>query len=106
MQTATPITDSKDLSRKILMTDELTSPESLITSSVLLALAEDKLPSPLPICAACPAAVWHVSEPALRCYCRVMHVESWTSEEPVAVLACDGQVIAVQEQEAKSRGAM
>lgn len=90
------------------MDDELTSTDSPITSPVLLSLAEDKLPSPLPSCAACPAAVWHLSEPALRCYCRIMHVESWTSEEPsIALLACDGQVIAAQEQAEKEakRGA-
>lgn len=78
---------------------------SQITSPVLLSLAEDKLPNPLPVCAACPAAVWHVSPPALRCYCRLMHLESWTSEQPQPLLACDGRVISVQEQEAKSRGA-
>lgn len=85
------------------MTDELNSE---VTSPVLLSLAEDKLPNPLPTCAACPAAVWHVSEPALRCYCRLMHLESWSTEAPQPILACDGQVISLAEQEAKSNGAM
>lgn len=87
------------------MDAELSSQESQITSPVLIALHPDKLPNPLPVCAACPAAVWHVSESALRCYCRIMHLESWTSEQPQPLLACDGQVISIAEQEAKS-GAM
>jgi hypothetical protein len=83
------------------MDEELNSTELQITSPVLIALKPEKLPNPLPVCAACPAAVWHVSEQALRCYCRIMHLESWTSEQPQPLLACDGQVIATQEAEAK-----
>ncbi len=80
------------------MDTELSSQVSSITSPVLLALRAEMRPNPLPACASCPGAVWFVSEPALACFCRVMHLQTWDSLAPQPLLACDGQVIAAEQE--------
>src|SRR6476619_1674629 len=38
----------------------------------------EKLPKPLTVCALCPLAMWQRTvNGALKCFCRVMHRETW-----------------------------
>jgi hypothetical protein len=51
-------------------------------------------PKPLPICAACPHSLWFASAKHLRCFCRLMHVVTWNSEQPSSpIAACDGIMV-------------
>ncbi len=83
------------------MDDLLNSTESQITSPVLLALESARRPNPPTACQACPGAVWFLSKTSLNCFCRVMHVQTWSSDAPTPLMGCDGQVLAKQEQEAR-----
>ena len=53
-------------------------------------LPQGRRPRPEPVCARCPRAVWFGSANSVSCYCRLMHVLTWTSEEPKPLLFCDG----------------
>lgn len=66
---------------------------------------EDLRPNPSIVCEVCPASVWHGSEQkGLKCYCRVMHVISWSQEEPNDIAFCDGEVMAnLERQKAASK---
>ena len=44
-------------------------------------------------CMHCPNALWYALPKGVRCFCRVMHAESFTSERPgERVEMCDGLV--------------
>jgi len=51
-------------------------------------------PSPSTVCEACPGSVWFAGKDGVKCFCRVMHLITWSSEEPNAMTACDGEVMA------------
>ena len=63
-------------------------------SPTLLRLAPNLRPNPSTICEACPASVWFSGAEGVKSYCRVMHVVSWSNEEPKALDSCDGEVMA------------
>ena len=67
-------------------------------SPTLLHLEQRLRPNPSTICEGCPASVWHKTADGVKSYCRVMHVISWSSEDPKALLACDGEVTANMER--------
>ncbi len=69
----------------------LPGPAALPCSSPTVAALEPKRrPEPKPVCEACPHSMWFASAAHLKCYCRVMHVVTWNSEEPAPILSCDG----------------
>ena len=45
---------------------------------------------PQTVCASCPKSLWFSSTKSLKCFCRVMHVVTWSSEESQPVQLCDG----------------
>ena len=64
-----------------------------VTSEVLLKLETEGLPG-LPVaCKVCPAAMWQLvgnpDAPQARCFCRVMHVWTWGSQNQEEILDCD-----------------
>ncbi len=77
----------------------------IYTSPTLLAINEQDMPNPPPASAACrhcPGAVWMLTTDGVRCYCRVMHLMTWSPEEMSPPSKCDGQLISVAEMERKS----
>ena len=60
-------------------------------SPTVVRLEPGRRPKPSPICATCPHSLWFASTDHLRCFCRLMHIVTWNSEEPSsAISACDG----------------
>lgn len=60
-------------------------------SPTVAGLDPARRPNPLPICAACPHSMWFASAEHLKCFCRLMHVLTWNSEEPSSpIRVCDG----------------
>jgi hypothetical protein len=60
-------------------------------SPTVASLEPGRRPKLLPICASCPHSLWFASAEHLRCFCRLMHVVTWNSEEPSSpIAACDG----------------
>ncbi len=51
-------------------------------------------PNPSTVCEGCPGSVWFSGKDGVKCFCRVMHLITWSSEEPNAMTACDGEVMA------------
>ena len=53
--------------------------------------ATDRLPPDITACAQCPVSMWQATSSQVQCYCRVMHVITWTSTKKDEVLThCDG----------------
>lgn len=76
-----------------------------VTSEVLLKLEEDGMPG-LPIaCKVCPAAMWQLTgkpeSPQARCFCRVMHVFTWSNQQQEEILDCD--LIYMSEEQAEQK---
>lgn len=62
-----------------------------IGSMTLARLPKARRPKPSAVCEIGPMSVWLVLTKEVRCYCRVMHLASWTSNDPAAVVSqCDG----------------
>lgn len=75
-----------------------------VTSEVLLKIERENMPG-LPIaCKVCPAALWQLTgkpnAPQPRCFCRVMHVFTWPSQQD-EILDCDLIYISEAQTEAK-----
>lgn len=79
----------------------------LYTSPTLLLL--EIHPNPMPICAECPKAMWHLAknmeERTIRCFCQVMHsivyqapqIQGQNPKSETIIENCDGQLAAIQE---------
>lgn len=66
-------------------------------SPTVAGLDPGRRPKPSPICAVCPHSMWFASADHLRCFCRVMHVVTWNSEEPSSpIAACDGILLSTE----------
>ncbi len=74
---------------------ELTSePLPYYESPTLKRLPSNRRPARSTICERCLASVWFASANETKCYCRVMHLVTWSTAEPNTLTACDGQVMA------------
>lgn len=62
-------------------------------SPTLSALDEDRRPRPEIACGLCPNSVWFATPSDLRCYCRVMFVQTWTAQKPGEIVSCDGMFL-------------
>ena len=70
-------------------------------SPTLLGIQQDRRPPNFTICQSCPASVWFASPQAVKCYCRIMHAEVWSTEDPRVLEACDGQAMAEAQRQAQ-----
>lgn len=69
-------------------------PEGLqVASRTLVALDEARRPRPEIACGICPNSVWFATPSDLRCYCRVMFVQTWTAQKPGEIVSCDGMFL-------------
>lgn len=82
--------DDTDSAPDVLMPDE---PAPYISPTLASISAKDR-PDPSTVCEVCPASVWFVSPAGVKCYCRVMHLVTWSKEEPNDLTHCDGEVMA------------
>lgn len=73
------------------------SPFDLTDRSSISLVLEELDPSRRPlqrtVCEICPNSVWFSSPTEVKCYCRVLYLNSWTSKEPNQITACDGLFI-------------
>lgn len=61
------------------------------TSPTPQALDEKRRPQPEAVCARCPQSLWFTTKTQVKCYCRQMFAVTWSTEEPIAIMACDGK---------------
>lgn len=71
-------------------------------SPTLASISAKERPNPSTVCEVCPASVWFSSPAGLKCFCRVMHLVSWSKEEPNELTHCDGEVMASLERAVKA----
>ena len=62
-----------------------------ITSPTLQQLDEKRRPQPEAVCATCQQSLWFITKNQVKCYCRAMFAVTWSTEEPIAITACDGK---------------
>jgi hypothetical protein len=62
-------------------------------SPTLSMVDPQRRPKPRTVCEQCPQSMWFASEMHLKCYCRMMHALTWSSEDPVPILSCDGIIL-------------
>ena len=79
------------------------SQERLI-SPTLRGLALSRVPTPLPICAwdgetGCAKAQWFTTRKAVKCYCHILKMLVWSTDEPDALTSCDGFMPWMSEEE-------
>ena len=75
-------------------------------SPTLLSIPAKIRPATYTACETCPASVWFASPGAVSCYCRIMHLTTYTSENPQTFQFCDGREMALAERQAKMLAAM
>jgi len=71
--------------------------EAPIGSLTLSRLDPKRRPNPSTVCEICPASVWLASPKEVKCFCRIMHVISWSTTEQNQLTDCDGLLIAQQD---------
>ena len=62
-----------------------------LPSQTLASLDETRHPKAKTVCEHCPNSVWFASPVELKCYCRVMYLVTWSSQEPSQITHCDGE---------------
>ena len=72
-------------------------PKSYISPTLNQLPARDLPPKELP-CAHCFNAIWMRTPEMLECYCRLTMQASWNSQEPSALIQCDGTSVGVPEE--------
>ena len=65
----------------------------LVPSPTLAALDAIRRPQPGTACENCRNSVWFASKVELKCYCRVMYLVTWSSNQPQQISACDGMFL-------------
>ena len=70
-------------------------------SPILQQLPSNRRPNPSTVCELCPGSVWLASPKAVKCYCRVMHLVTWSTEEPNTLTHCDGMEMANMDKSAR-----
>jgi hypothetical protein len=87
------------LSPKTTANNSILGPLPPYESPTLRKLPENQRPNPSTVCERCPASVWFSSTVAVKCFCRVMHLITWSPQEPNAMTECDGEVMAREARE-------
>ena len=45
------------------------------------------------VCARCPNSLWFVVGTNPRCFCKAMHMTTWSDEEQLEITGCDGEFL-------------
>ena len=69
------------------------NPATSLPSRTLASLDETRHPKTGTVCEHCPNSVWFASPVELKCYCRVMYLVTWSSQEPSQITHCDGEFL-------------
>ncbi len=73
-----------------VIADVASSGSDLPVSPTLAALPLFRRPQPGTVCETCPNSVWFASNKEVKCYCRVLFLVTWSSQEPSQITLCDG----------------
>lgn len=68
--------------------------EPFYVSPTIRQLPKNLKPKISTLCEVCPASVWFATEKGAKCFCRVMHLVTWSADDPNALTHCDGKEMA------------
>ncbi|WP_262337506.1 LPD7 domain-containing protein [Legionella genomosp. 1] len=63
-------------------------------SPTLSALDKAHQPKVKTACETCPNSIWFSSPEEVKCYCRIMHMISWSGKDSNLITMCDGKFLA------------
>jgi len=62
-------------------------------SPTLTALDKARQPKVKTACETCPNSIWFSSPEEVKCYCRLMHMISWSGKDSNLITMCDGKFL-------------
>nr|AAL25253.1 TraH [Legionella pneumophila] len=62
-------------------------------SPTLSALDKARQPKITTACETCPNAIWFSSPEEVKCYCRIMHMITWSGKDSNLITMCDGKFL-------------
>ena len=62
-------------------------------SPTLSALDKARQPQIKTACETCPNSIWFSSPEEVKCYCRLMHMISWSDKDSNLITMCDGKFL-------------
>ena len=95
MQDETDIVMEEELleTMKLLEQEAEEHGEKQEQSPTLTALDAARRPKIKTACETCPYSMWFSSPQEVKCYCRVMHLISWSAKESNLITMCDGNFL-------------
>ena len=90
---AMAILDQEPPQTQILAEQKAKNPAIPLPSQTLASLDETRHPKAVTVCEHCSNSVWFASPVELKCYCRVMYLVTWSSQEPTQITRCDGEFL-------------
>lgn len=67
--------------------------EWVVQSPTLSALDKARQPKITTACETCPNAIWFSSPEEVKCYCRIMHLITWSGKDSNLITMCDGKFL-------------
>ena len=67
--------------------------EGAVQSPTLSALDKARQPKITTACETCPNAIWFSSPEEVKCYCRIMHMITWSGKDSNLITMCDGKFL-------------
>lgn len=67
--------------------------EGVAQSPTLSALDKARQPKITTACETCPNAIWFSSPEEVKCYCRIMHMITWSGKDSNLITMCDGKFL-------------
>lgn len=67
--------------------------EGVVQSPTLSALDKARQPKITTACETCPNAIWFSSPEEVKCYCRIMHMITWSGKDSNLITMCDGKFL-------------
>jgi hypothetical protein len=85
----------EDLQEAMKLLEQLQTKEEFLPeqSPTLSALDLARRPKVKTACETCPNSMWFSSPEEVKCYCRIMHLISWSAKEANLITMCDGQFL-------------
>ena len=78
-----------------MSSDNTSTSQPLTTTSFTLSNIEESLrPKELVACMNCPIAVWYLVGRAVNCYCRMLYIVVWVTQNPGRIKVCDYPALA------------
>lgn len=92
-QDQTDKTIEEELQEAMKLLEQPMDIEELVQSPTLSALEKARQPKITTACETCPNAMWFSSPEEVKCYCRVMHMISWSGKDSNLITMCDGKFL-------------